>query len=374
MTEISPLSCGRITVDLTAYADNWRFLRDQVSGNGAQTKCAAMVKADGYGISIEKAVPTLVAAGCQTFFVATPDEGIAVKTANNDVTVYILNGLLPGCTEAYIHHQLIPVLNTVDEIYEWTDTANNKPAALHIDTGMNRLGLREAEAKALSKNAQILSKLKLDLIMTHLACGDTPSSLMNGCQLSAFKQICDLFPGIPRSLCNSAGIFNGKAFHLDLVRPGIALYGGAALNAHHTDNPMKTVVKAEARILQIRDVKEHESIGYGAAEITSRNCRVAVISAGYADGYIRQAGSTTKTRGACAYANGHKVPLIGRVSMDLIAIDVTDVPDLKRGDFVELFGPHVNISEIASHADTIDYEFLTGLGKRYARVYKPLHS
>ncbi|MEO0946271.1 MAG: alanine racemase [Pseudomonadota bacterium] len=362
------LTCNRLTIDLAAYADNWRALNDK---SGA-AECAAVVKADAYGISIEKAVTTLTEAGCKTFFVATPEEGLAVRAADASATVYILNGLLPGVAKEYTAHTLRPVLNTIDEVMEWAGQGRVEPAALHVDTGMNRLGLREEDALTLGQNRDLLERVDLTLIMSHLACGDTPRALMNGCQLSSFVKIAETFPGVSRSLCNSAGIFHGSSFHLDMVRPGIALYGGAALNDHHATNPMKPVVKAEARILQIRDVKEHESVGYGAAEVVDGDRKIATIAAGYADGYLRRAGSTTKEKGASGFLHGKRVPLVGRVSMDLIAVDVTEVPNAKRGDFVELFGPNIPLSDVAGHAQTIDYEYLTGLGKRYHRIYRSL--
>lgn len=366
----NPLSCGRLTIDLDAYADNWRFLNEQ-SGTA---ECAAMVKADAYGISISQAIGALEKAGCKTFFVATPQEGLAVRQISSSATVYILNGLLPGCIDIYKNNDLSPVLNSLVEVEEWQLDSGGASAALHIDTGMNRLGLREEEAKALAEKTNIVADLNLALIMSHLACADTPRSLMNGCQLSSFKEICAFFPGVPRSLCNSGGIFHGSAFHMEMVRPGIALYGGAGLQDHLSSNPMKSVVKVEARILQIRDVLEHESVGYGAAEIMNRDCKIAILGAGYADGYIRAAGSTTKTKGAKVWVKGQSAPLVGRVSMDLIAVDVTDIPGIQRGDYVELFGPNVSISHVANAAQTIDYEFLTGLGKRYERVYGPVET
>lgn len=371
--KVSTISSGRLTIDLEAYAGNWRLLRDLVNKDGAPCECAAMVKADAYGISIEKAVGALVNAGCETFFVASASEGMAVRAVTSKSTVYILNGLLPNSSSFFISNSLRPILNSIDEVREWALEGCGAPAALHVDTGMNRLGVRAEEAKTLFENKDLVSKLNLTLIMSHLACGDTPGAELNGCQLKSFKEITSLFPGVKRSLCNSAGIFHGSSFHLDMVRPGIALYGGAALTGHSDENPMKPVVKVEARVLQIRDVPEHESVGYGGAEVLSKEARIATISAGYADGYIRQAGSTTNVKGARAFVNGQFVPLVGRVSMDLIAIDVSAVDDIARGDYVELFGPNVSVSEVARHAKTIDYEFLTGLGKRYQRVYGPLN-
>lgn len=371
-SSFSSLACGRLTIDLEAYAGNWRSLRDRVTQDGRKVECAAVVKADAYGISIEKAIAALSGAGCTTFFVATPEEGIAVRGHNASADIYILNGLLPGSAEHYKINKLQPVLNTMDEAREWAETGGGAPAALHIDTGMNRLGLREEEAETLAGDETLKSHLALSLILSHLACADTPRSLMNGCQLSTFREICALFPGVRHSLANSAGIFNGMAFHFDLVRPGIALYGGAALQAHCVENPMRPVVKAEARILQIRTVKRHESVGYAAAETVERDSRIAIVGAGYADGYLRQAGSSAAKKGARAYVAGRYAPLVGRVSMDMIALDITGIDGVERGDYAELFGPHVPLSELAGHAGTIDYEFLTGLGARYRRIYAPL--
>lgn len=373
----SPLSCGRLTIDLDAFADNWRLLREKVNqgDDPAQNKlkeCGAVVKANAYGISLEEAVTTLSKAGCTIFFVATPDEGILVKKCAPAATIYILNGLLADCSKHYIMNQLQPILNTLDEVKEWAELGSGHPAALHVDTGMNRLGLREEEAKTLAQDKACVAKLNLSLLMSHLVCGDTPRSLMNGCQLSSFQEISMLYPDVPRSLSNSAGIFSGAAFHMDLVRPGISLYGGAALKDHITNNPMKPVVKAEGRILLLREVKQHESVGYGASEVVDSDRLIATVAAGYADGYLRQSGSSSDVKGAYAFIKGKKVPLVGRVSMDLLAVDVSDVDDVSRGDYVELFGPNVSISQLASIAKTIDYEFLTGLGHRYARIYGPL--
>ncbi|MEM8796630.1 MAG: alanine racemase [Pseudomonadota bacterium] len=363
---LSELAPGLLTIDLPALAENWQLL-DRMSG---EAECAAVVKADAYGIGLLQASAALRDAGARTFFVATTAEAVALRQKFSDVTIYVLNGLQPGKSSVFLEHELCPVLNSLEEIEEWAYDGNSAPAALHIDTGMNRLGLREEEAGALADDAKQVSCLRLNLIMSHLACADTPSSLMNGCQLSRFRDAAGLFEGVPRSLSNSAGIFNGSAFHCDLVRPGIALYGGAALKSHEDDCPMKPVVTVTAAILQIRDVKAHESVGYGAAETVEAPHKIAVVSAGYADGFLRSAGSTTAEKGASAYVGGKHAPLIGRVSMDMIAIDVTEVDGLKRGDRVELFGPNASINRLASNAGTISYEFLTGLGHRYRRTYK----
>ncbi|MBA4782352.1 MAG: alanine racemase [Rhizobiales bacterium] len=367
------LASGRLTIDLSAFADNWRFLRDQMSTQDADApECAAVIKADAYGITLEHAVETLTEAGCRTYFVATPQEALSGRGLTEAADIFVLNGLAPGAASFYRDNRLQPVLNSMPEIHEWAAEGGFYPAALHIDTGMNRLGLREEEARALAANKALCQKLNLSLIMSHLACADTPRSLMNGCQLSSFQAIAGLFPGVRRSLANSAGIFNGAAFHMNLARPGIALYGGAALAIHVGDNPMKPVVKAEARVLQVRAVKQHESVGYSAAEVVERDCLIAILSVGYADGYLRRAGSTTREKGASVFLRGQAAPLVGRVSMDMIAVDVTAIAGVTRGDYAEVFGPNIPVSVVAGHARTIDYEFLTGLGKRYTRHYGPL--
>lgn len=374
LPSLNPLSCGRLTIDLDALKNNWRFLHAKVNETDAHDvcECAAVIKANAYGLSLENSAKTLFDTGCRNFFVATLEEGIELRSYLENAVIYILNGLLCDQSISYINNNLYPILNNLDEVMEWSEKGQGHPAGLHVDTGMNRLGLREEDAKELAGNTALINTLNLSLIMSHLACGDTPRSLMNGCQLRGFEKIADLYPGVRRSLANSAGIFNGSSFHMDLVRPGIALYGGAALKDHIDNNPMKPVVKVEACILQLREVKRHESIGYGASEVVDSDRLIATVGCGYGDGYLRHAGSSTDAKGAYGFIKGHKVPLVGRVSMDLLTVDVTDVGDVKRGDYVEVFGPNVSISQLATIAETIDYEFLTGLGHRYERIYGPL--
>ncbi len=367
MTITTPY-CGKLLINLEALKYNWSFLQDKVSKSG--TKCASVVKADAYGIGIEKAVPALMAAGCETFFVATPQEGQRVRALSNNIEVYILSGFIDRNANFYHHYNLMPVLNSLQDIESWKTYGKGKPSALHIDTGMNRLGLRKEEAIIFLKKEEEIEKLNLNLLMTHLACGDMPQAPMNADQLSTMQEISALIPDMPVSLCNSAGIFNDSSFHFNLARPGIALYGGAALNCHIDQNPMKPVVKAEAKILQLREVKANESVGYSASEIVPKDKLIATLGVGYADGYIRKAGSTKDLKGASGYINGYYVPLVGRVSMDMIAVDVSNIPTINQGDYIELFGSNISISEVANHAGTIDYELLTGLGRRYERLYE----
>ena len=365
--ELDPaIAGGRLTIDLGALAANWQML----AGKAGAAATAAVVKGDGYGIGIEPAALALAEAGCHTFFVALPEEGLRLRSVVRDAAIYVLDGLLPGAAPAYAAADLRPVLGSMPEIEEWATyrrAGGTTAAALHVDTGMHRLGLTLGEARNLAEQRELVRSLGLTLVMSHLACADTPASPQNRKQLASFRAACVLFPDIPASLANSAGIFLGRDYHFDLVRPGVAIYGGAAVA--DTANPARTVVTLEARVLQVRDGKAGEAVGYGAAETLNRQSRIAILAVGYADGYHRLAGSANRRAGARAWLRGDYARFVGRVSMDLIAIDVTDIHGVARGDWVELFGPHIPIDEAAGYADTIGYEFLTGLGRRCQRVY-----
>jgi alanine racemase len=356
---------GRVTVDLGALVDNWRTVAAEAGGS----ETAAVLKADGYGIGLERAGQALARAGCMTFFVALPDEGMRLRKATPGAAIYVLDGLLTGATVRYVAADLRPVLGSMAEIAEWADARRRGAptgSALHVDTGMNRLGLSLAEAQLVARDGNLLAPLAPSLVMSHLACADTPAHPMNTRQLAAFRDIRGLFPGIPASLANSAGVFLGPDYRFDMVRPGIALYG-----ARFTENrpPLKPVVALEARVLQVRDVAAGDTAGYGATETVREPARIAILAAGYADGYHRTASSSDGRPGARVHIRGYSAPLVGRVSMDLIAVDVTAIPDVARGDWAELFGPNIAIDEVAAHAGTIGYELLTGLGQRYVREY-----
>ena len=363
------LSGGRLTIDLGALAENWRTLAER-AGVAAT---AAVVKGDGYGIGIAPAAQALAEAGCHTFFVALPEEGLRVREAVRDAAIYVLDGLIGGAAEAYARADLRPVLGSWPEIEEWAAfrrAGGRTGSALQVDTGMNRLGLTPAEARKLGEHRDLRDALGLGLVMSHLAAADTPEHPLNRKQLTAFRAVRTLLPDIPASLANSAGIFLGRDFHFDLVRPGVALYGAAAAAGV---SPLRPVVTLEARVLQVRDGKRGETVGYGATETLERPARIAIVGVGYADGYHRRAGSSDRRRGARARLHGQDAPIVGRVSMDLIALDVTDIHGGERGDWAELFGPNIPVDEVADAADTIGYELLTGLGRRYARSYS-LHS
>jgi alanine racemase len=355
---------GRLTVDLAALVRNWRRL----AALAPDAETSAVVKADAYGIGLEPAVGALAAAGCRTFFVALPDEGRRARSAAPDARIFILGGFFPGAADLYRGLRLQPVLNSPAEIGEWLGLGGERPApAIHVDTGMNRLGLTPSEAGDLAAQPEKLTALAPALLISHLACADAPGEPRNAVQLAAFRTVRRLFPFVPASLANSAGIHLGPDYHFDLTRPGIMLYGATAGGAL---SPLDPVVTAEARIVQVRDALPGETVGYGAAETLRRNTRIAVLAAGYADGYHRLAGASDRHGGAAVAIRGGIAPLLGRVSMDLIAADVTDIPGAARGDWAELFGPAIPVDAVATRAGTIGYELLTGLGRRYVRHYR----
>lgn len=360
------LAGGRLTIDLGALTGNWTTL----AARSAPAEASACVKADAYGIGIERAGPALAAAGCRTFFVALPEEGLRLRAVVPGAVIYVLDGLMEGTAHALADADLRPVLGSWAEVEEWAgfkDTGATTGSAIHVDTGMNRLGLGLHEAVALAQRPDLLRAISPSLLMSHLAVADSPRHPLSLRQLALFNEIRAQFPPLPSSLANSAGIFLGDAFHLDMVRPGIALFGGSAVD--NLPNPMRPVVTAEARVLTVRDAEEGDTVGYGAGERLKQPARIAILAVGYADGYHRLAGSSDERKGARVYIRGRHAPLVGRVSMDLIAVDVTEIRAVSRGDWAELFGPHVAIDEVARAAGTIGYELLTGLGRRYARTY-----
>jgi alanine racemase len=366
MNPAEALAGGRLTVDLGALADNWRTIAGRVS---ARTRTAAVVKGDGYGIGLAAAGRALAKAGCTTFFVATAEEGLQLRRALPAATIYVLGGFISAAAAAFRDNNLAPVLNSPADIDEWIAARRDgiaSGAALHVDTGMNRLGLTAAEAFALAGDHGRVAALGLTLVMSHLACADTPAHLLNARQLAAFRAVTAAFPGVPASLANSAGVALGADYHFDLVRPGIALYGAAPGEAIPALRPVAT---AEARILQVREMAAGDTVGYGATETRTKPARLAILAAGYADGYHRAASSRDGRPGARVFVRGRFAPLVGRVSMDLMTVDVSDVAGVRRGDWAELFGPNVPVDEVAAHAGTIGYELLTALGRRYARRY-----
>jgi alanine racemase len=360
---------GLLTIDLGALAANWLALK----ARAAPAQCAAVIKADGYGLGIQPVALALANAGCDTFFIALLDEARRLRSVLPTATVYVLNGLNPGTASEFRALRVEPVLGSWEEIDEWDAFALScgepLPAAIHIDTGMTRHGLSADEAKVLAERMRLLN-FKPSLLMSHFACADEPAHPKNAKQISEFHALAGLFPGIPASMSNSAGVLAHPDARFDLVRPGIALFGGRAVL--DGANPMHPVVRLDLRIAQVRRAAKGSTVGYGASYRLPRDGRIAICAAGYADGIFRAVGSSDGRKGADAIVNGIRCPLLGRVSMDLIAIDVTDVPGdpVKRGDFATLIGGDIGIDEFAGHAGTIGYEALTALGRRYARNYR----
>jgi alanine racemase len=340
---------------------------------GAPAECGAVVKADAYGLGMAHVAPALARVGCKTFFVATLSEAKDLRALLPDATIYVFGGLIENTARIYREFGLRPVLNSTVEIEEWAafcQAARTKlPAAVHIDSGMNRLGLSAAEVKSVEGTKNLWSGFELTLVISHLACSDEPDHPKNEAQRKAFDALRAKLPRAPASLANSAGVLLGQAYHYDLVRPGIGLYGGRARRTGA--NPFAPVVELAGRILQVRDVPTGETVGYGATRVLKHPSRIATVAVGYADGFFRSLSVADGKQGLQVYLGTHSAPLLGRVSMDLITVDMTDVPaDLaKRGAWVELIGKHLAADELADHAGTIDYEVLTKLGSRATRRY-----
>ena len=358
----------RLTVDLGALFRNWQAI-DKVSANALT---AAVVKADGYGVGINAASKAFFAAGARFFFVATPDEALAVRAALPEAYVFVLDGLYPGAAPLYVGERLMPVINSLPMLEEWLVACLGRnealPAALHFDTGMNRLGFRLGETSVVKRMCDEVGYAP-QVIMSHLACADQPLHEKNRTQLALFSSVIAQFPNIPASLANSAGTMSSRDTHFQMVRPGIALYGGRAVNGRR--NPMLPAVTLEAPILQVRDAKTGESVGYGATYTLPRDSRIAIVALGYADGFLRSLSATNQRPGGRAFVRGHIVPVIGRVSMDMFALDITDLGnDIPiPGEMVEVLGKNVSVDDQADPAGTIGYEILTSLKGRYSRTY-----
>ena len=310
-----------LTIDLGALRQNYRKLRKAAP----DADCAAVVKADAYGTGAVRSAKALAEEGCDTFFVATLDEAGEIREAVPKAVLYVLNGVFLGTCPHFVAVNARPVLGSLPEIQEWADFNSGQstrlPAALHIDTGMNRHGLSGDDIDAVANDPAILKSFEVSLVMSHLACADDPAHPKNHEQRLAFDRLKARLPDAPASLANSAGIFLGPEFHYDMVRPGIALYGGKALG--RSSDAMATVVHLHGRIVQVRPARKGETVGYGAAHALTRPSRIAVVAVGYADGYARTLGSNDVKTGAIGYISGHRAPIVGRVSMDLITLDVT---------------------------------------------------
>lgn len=348
-----------LTVDLGAIVANWRAL----GARHAPGAVAAVVKADAYGLGAAPVGRALAEAGCRHFFVAHLAEGMALRAAiGPGPMIAVLNGFAPGADAGA---GLAPVLNGLPDIAAHAARPPEAGAILHLDTGMSRLGLDAREQAALAEDRSRLGGLLLRYVMSHLACADAPAHPLNAAQATRFAAAAArIAPGLPRSFANSAGLFLGPAFASDLARPGCALYGINPVPGR--PNPMRPVLRLEAPVLQLRAIAAGDTVGYGASWAAAEPRRIATVAAGYADGYLRALSGRS-----VGHVAGRAVPLIGRVSMDLLTFDVTDVPEVAPGSMITLIGPGNTPDDLAERAGTIGYEILTSLGARYRRAYLP---
>jgi alanine racemase len=354
-----------LEIDLDAVAANWKMLAERWAPGA---RCAAVVKADAYGLGMEEVAPRLARAGCKTFFVATLQEALALRGLLPRAQIAVLNGLVTGAPADFAKGHLLPVLNDLGQVRQWHDYAQRRggvPAMVHIDTGLTRLGLPQDEIEALAEEPALLTGFKVSLILSHLACAGEPAHPMNLEQLNRFRAALRLLPPAPASLAASSGIFLGGDFHFDMVRAGAALYGVNPLPGR--PNPMKQVLHLKAKILQVRDVDRGEAVGYGAAHRMDRPGRIAIVALGYADGWLR----SSSHRGTARIA-GKPAPVIGRISMDLLTLDVTGIDPraVQPGLYADLLDERYGVDDAAFAADTIGYEILTALGRRCLRVYR----
>jgi alanine racemase len=363
-------AAGMLTVDLGNLQRNWLAL----AARAAPAECAGVVKADAYGLGLRPCARALWAAGCRSFFVAIPQEGAELRSELPGATIYVLDGLLPGLAPYYAEHELIPCLGGYEEIAEWAGLARARghdlKAALHVETGINRLGLTHADVRGLHAWPDLLDGLDIVLIMSHFACADESDSDMSRRQRIEFDRTRELLPPAPASLFNSpATLLRESDFPYDIARTGVALYGGNPVD--DGDEPMAPVAHVSAILLQVRHIPAGETVGYGATWRAARPSMIGVLGVGYADGFRRAMVQPLSKSPAHVYIAGHFAPIVGRISMDLITIDLTDVPPETacRGARVELLGKHVTINDVARWAGTIPYEILTGLGSRLARQY-----
>jgi alanine racemase len=372
-TRAEPDTGGTLTIDLGAIEANWRILAHQA----LTVECGAVVKANAYGLGLEPVVARLAKAGCKTFFVADIAEARRVRTRTKDAAVYVLNGSTPEGSSAFVELDARPVINSMTELAEWDAfvAANDwrGGAALQVNTGMNRLGISPDEAVAMAPRTQT-DNHGITLLMSHLACAEVADHPLTVSQLQLFRQIRALYGGIPASLASSSGIFLGDTALYDLVRPGASLYGINPTPGR--PNPMRGVIELTGRILQVRTVASGETVGYGATWTAKRASRIVIVALGYADGLLRAASGSDSAPGGMAIVAGKPCPIVGRISMDLACIDVTDLPDavVHRGSFATLIGPGNSIDDFAAAAGTIGYEVLTRLGTRCHVVYRGLDS
>ncbi len=366
----TPGTTARLSVNLSAIKANYNTLK-ALAGSAT---CAGVVKANAYGLGVKPVSKALWAAGCRQFCVALLSEAVILRKQLPDAVIYVLNGLMKGAAVDYHHIDVRPVLASIEEIDEWSNYCREKntplPAAAHVDTGINRLGIEYQDALQYFHNTKRCKDFRLCMVMSHLACADEPSHALNAEQVTKFATLRSYMPeGVTFSLANSAGTLSGPQAHFDMVRPGIALYGSNPLGK--TNTRLETVVTLEAAILQVRNVDAGQSVGYGATFVCQRPAKIAVIALGYADGYPRNLSSSNAQTRAYVSIAGHRAPIIGRISMDMIGVDVTDLPPntAMRGVMAEVIGKNISLDGVAHASETISYDVLTRLGNRFDRVY-----
>jgi alanine racemase len=366
MTDIPQhLASAIVTIDLAALQSNFRTLSHVAS----PAACGVAIKGEAYGLGMAEVARALWNVGCRNYFVSRPTEGAELRAVLANATIYVLDGYYLGQAEFYLQHSLIPALISLGEAKEWAELGGGKPCAIHVDTGINRLGFTAVEYAHLCADDELKKALNIILLVSHLACSDETDHPLNLKQLKSFQEFRDMLPNVPASFANSSGIYLGAEYHFELVRAGVALYGGNPLPGK--PNPMKPVVTLQAKVMQTRLVLEGLTIGYSATWTAPRNSRIALLGAGYRDGIPRKLSSSRDDGPAQVFIAGRRVPIVGRVSMDMMACDVTDIPEdeIKRGTLAEIFGPNIPVDEAAERAGTISYELLTHLGNRYHRRY-----
>lgn len=362
------LGSGLLKINLDALRQNYKILQHQVTDSNCVVGCA--VKANGYGCGIKDIAPTLEQTGCKDLFVATIDEGIELRDILKDAStqIYILGGLFPNTSDIFKNHSLTPVLNSIEEIEQWSEfNARNNTSLnsiLHVDTAMNRLGLQDTDLSYIEDHKEIIEPACIKTVMSHFACADEKDHPLSQAQYQKFLQTCKLFTNVRESLANSSGIFRSPKYHFDLARPGMALYG---LNpTPEQENPMKSVVQLDVPILQVREAKKGQTAGYGAGFEFEQDTKTATVSLGYADGYLRH----LSNQGTLYYQN-YACSIIGRVSMDTVIVNLSELPENvkpARGEMMEVIGKNQSADDIARDAQTIGYEILTSLGHRYRRI------
>ena len=363
----APGAGALLEISLGAIAANYGMLNTRTGG----ATCAAVVKADAYGLGAQQVAPVLEKAGAKVFFVAHLEEGVRLRAhVSPTALIMVLHGPMPGTEQDFTRHGLWPVLNSMEQIAGWRAHARRVgsplPAAIQLDTGMSRFGLSDADVGVLAADSTLLAGIATRLVMSHLACADTPANPATAMQRDRLLSMATRLPAAPLALSASSGIFLGPDYHLDLVRPGAALYG---LTPDATrPNPLRPTVRLRARIVQVRTIGAGDGVGYGLTWRASGPRRIATLGIGYADGFLRHGAD-----GGSAWLDDRRLPILGRISMDSTTIDVTDVPQavLDATTHVDMIGPHHGVDDVARCAGTIGYEVLTALGSRFHRAYLP---